>query len=94
MSRHITGAYSLQQLNWDDATKTLSGTSQGVIGDPYTLWIYVPDGEVTSRVSATIREDQPIEIRELQCENSLSVTFLGQKEPVQWKVLFKAKGRK
>jgi hypothetical protein len=92
-SRHITGAYSIQRLNWTDSTRTLSGMSQGVVGDTYTLWIYVPHGEVASKVKATVLEDQSVDVHPVQRGNSLSITFLGYKEPVKWKVIFKTKSR-
>jgi hypothetical protein len=44
-SRHITqGAVDLEQVVWDAATMTLSGTSRVVKGDPYTITLYVPSG--------------------------------------------------
>jgi hypothetical protein len=42
-SRHITqGAVDLEQVTWDAAAMTLSGTSQVVKGDAYTITLYVP----------------------------------------------------
>jgi hypothetical protein len=42
-SRHITqGMVDLTDEKWDAASKTLSGTSQIVAGDPYELRIVTP----------------------------------------------------
>ncbi len=40
-SRHVTqGLVDIEKVNWDDASKTLSGTSRVVINDPYELRIH------------------------------------------------------
>ena len=51
-SRHITGAYSIQGVEWDEAQNRLRGTSETVAGDPYTLWVYVPKGVSVSQARA------------------------------------------
>lgn len=51
-SRHITGTVSIRQLAWDSANSTLSGSSEIVVGDPYSLFIHVPTGMNVSRVDA------------------------------------------
>ena len=44
-SRHLTqGAVDVEALKWDEASLTLTGTSQVVGGDPYRVRIHVPDG--------------------------------------------------
>lgn len=43
-SRHISGTYSINDLNWDPVAKQLKGTSETVAGEPYTLFVHVPNG--------------------------------------------------
>ena len=87
-SRHISGAYSVLRVNWDDAAKTLSGSAQGVSGAPYTLWIYVPKGQSVSGVTASAGGRRPVTVTQLQDGNALKVTFKGESEPVNWEVAF------
>jgi hypothetical protein len=90
ISRHISGDYSVLKLSWDNSTQTLSGSSQAVVGSPYVLWIYAPDGVSVSQVKASVGGDHPVLVNHLQQGNSLSVTFQGQQEPVEWQVHFSA----
>jgi hypothetical protein len=87
-SRHITGAYSIRAQRWDNAKKTLQGSSQSVPGDPYTLWIYVPEGQIASRVKASIGGNQLLSVKHQQQGTSLSVSFHGQQALVDWEVHF------
>ncbi|MHB1154818.1 MAG: glycoside hydrolase family 36 protein [Eubacteriales bacterium] len=44
-SRHITqGATELKEVHWDNGTAMLCGKSETVGGDPYSVYVYVPDG--------------------------------------------------
>jgi hypothetical protein len=87
-SRHISGAYSIQTQRWDSSKRALGGSSQAVPGDSYTLWIYVPEGQIASQVKATIGGNQPVSVKHQQQGNTLSVTFLGRRQPVEWEVVF------
>jgi hypothetical protein len=51
-SRHITGAVSIKQLAWEPSKSILSGTSEIVVGTPYSLFIHVPEGMEVSKVDA------------------------------------------
>ena len=51
-SRHITGAVSIKQVDWDSSKSTLSGVSEIVAGVPYSLFIHVPNGMNVSKVNA------------------------------------------
>ena len=92
-SRHISGAYSLLKVKWEDSTRTLSGSSQGVPGDPYTLWIHVPSGRTVSHVEASTGWNRAVQVGHAQDGSSLSVTFPGQSGPVDWEVVFTAENR-
>jgi hypothetical protein len=87
ISRHISGAYSVLQVDWEATKHLLSGSSQGIDGEPYTLWIYVPNGTAVSQVTASTA-GRMIASKQMQEGNSLSVTFTGQNEPVKWEALF------
>jgi hypothetical protein len=88
-SRHITGTYSILKQGWDGFTNTLSGTSQAVAGDRYTLFFYVP-GEMKWNEAKTKLENNgnTVALETRQDGNLLSVSFVGQNEPVVWKVSF------
>jgi hypothetical protein len=66
----------------------LAGSSQAVPGDSCTLWIYVPEGQIASQVRASTSGNKSVSVEHLQQGNSLSVTFEGQLEPVDWQVSF------
>ncbi len=87
-SRHITGAFSILDLAWDNSKNTLRGSVQPVPGDAYTLWVYVPEGMTVARAHATTKGGQEIPVRQELSGNALSVSFPGQQEAVDWKVEF------
>ena len=87
-SRHISGAYSIQGLEWDGAHARLRGTSETVPGDPYTLWVYVPKGTSMVRVRARTRGGAEIPVQHEVSGSSLRMTFAGQPEPVKWEAEF------
>jgi hypothetical protein len=89
-SRHITGAYSIQGMEWDGAQNRLRGTSETVSGDAYTLWVYVPKGVSISQVGARTKGNAEVPVQHELSGNSLRMTFAGQPEPVQWEVEFQA----
>ena len=55
ISRHITGEHSMLALEWEAATRTLRGTSQGVAGEDYALFVQVPQGASVTRVQCDCR---------------------------------------
>jgi hypothetical protein len=90
-SRHITGAYSIQSMEWDRAQNRLRGASETVSGDAYTLWVYVPTGVSISQVRARTKRNAEVPVQHELRGNSLRMSFAGQPEPVQWEVEFQAK---
>ena len=62
-SRHITGAYSIEDLAWDSSKKRLRGASETVPGDSYTLWFYVPEGVTVAQVRAESQGKREIAAR-------------------------------
>jgi len=93
-SRHITGAYSIQQVEWDPAQSALRGTSETVSGDAYTLWFYVPNGMTIAQARARTKGGTEVPVQHELSGNSLRMTFSGQSEPVQWEAGFQASAPK
>jgi hypothetical protein len=91
-SRHITGAYSIQRMEWDEAQNRLRGSSVTVGGDPYTLWIYVPKGVSVSQVRARTTGSSEVPVHRELSGNSLRLSFQGQPETVNWEVDFVGHG--
>jgi len=91
-SRHISGAYSILEQAWDAAKNELSGTSESVAGDTYTLWFYVPKGFTFKRLSAATKEGSRIAAQHQVDGNLLTVSIQGQAEPVMWDLSFETDG--
>jgi hypothetical protein len=90
-SRHISGAYSIQELAWDGSKNLLRGTSDSVPGDEYALWFYLPKGVTVSQVRAATKGNAAVPAQHDSSGNSLKVTFPGQHEAVDWEVEFAGK---
>ena len=93
-SRHITGAYSILEMEWNNSGKSLGGLSETVKGDTYSLFLYVPDGIKISKVKATTVGNNEVKVNFELLGNSLKVSFQGQSEPVRWVVEFSGNIRK
>jgi hypothetical protein len=87
-SRHITGAYSILDVAWNNPENSLGGTSETVPGDTYTLFIYVPDGLSVSYAKATSVRNTELKINYVLNGNSLKLSFQGEQEKIRWKVGF------
>jgi len=83
-SRHLTCAYSIQEMDWDSELKCLSGTSVTVPGDPYTLFFHVPEGYKFDEV--LIDTDEVL--AQVNANGLLEVGFVGREEPVNWEIQF------
>jgi hypothetical protein len=88
ISRHISGSYSVNDLNWKESNKTLSGTSETIPGDSYSLFIYVPEMMRISKVSAGTLKNGELKVEQERIGNALKISFLGQSEMVNWSVGF------
>jgi len=87
-SRHLTGAHSIARLEWDDARRALRGSSSTVAGEPYTLFIHVPEGFTVGRVAASIEGGREVAVRQRLTEQLLEISFPGSAQPVGWAVEF------
>jgi hypothetical protein len=87
-SRHVTGAFSVLNVSWDDTKHVLSGSSQGVTSETYKLWIYVPQPADLLRIQATSNAGE-ISVNQTMSENLLTLSFEGQSSPVNWTIAFR-----
>jgi len=87
-SRHITGAYSIQDLSWDAASITLQGLSEIVPGEDYTLFIHLPPGAPATSTPMASTGGNPIPVRKERKGDLLSVSFKSPESPVTWQVKF------
>jgi gluconolactonase len=87
-SRHISGVHSILDLKWDNSNNILSGTSETVQGDIYSIFIYVPDGMTLSEAKATSISDNELKAKSELAGNMMKVSFQGQKDKIRWRVKF------
>ena len=87
-SRHISGAYSIRDANWDSSKNELSGTSESIAGEMYTLWFYVPKGFNLAHASVTTKAGSDIPAQESLTGNLLTVSVRGQAELMKWNLNF------
>jgi hypothetical protein len=86
-SRHIRQmAFDIKDLEYDDQRTMLRGVSRAIAGDPYSLYIYLPDGFSAKSVNlpdgvpgATMRTDANLLMVELTASTG---------KDVEWKVFF------
>jgi hypothetical protein len=88
ISRHITGVPSILDLEWDASSRTLRGSSQGVPGEDYALFVHVPEGTALSGARATVAGTREVPVRQELSGRSLKVSFRGQPEAVAWRLEF------
>jgi hypothetical protein len=95
-SRHVSqGIYDIVEEKWDASTKTLSGTSHVVAGDPYErrIWAANADGGSWTAASAAVSTaDQTAGVTVMppsQKGNELRVTLQPKTDrDVSWSVVF------
>ena len=92
-SRHISGAFSILGLSWDDTKNILSGLSETVLGDTYSLFINVPDGFRIEQVRVVTDKNKVVQAESEQTGNLLKLSFQGQAEKVDWQVNFRQSER-
>ena len=90
-SRHISGVHSILDLRWDGSASTLSGTSETIKNDPYSLFVYIPEGMVFSMAAALTGNNREVQVKSELDGNLLKVSFPGQQETVKWQVGFSEK---
>ncbi len=84
-SRHLTAAYSIKYYKWDESTKTMSGKSDVVPGDNYTLYIYISGNtnieniKINSSIEASVKQLEP---------NLIAVEFNPKESTINWSIHF------
>jgi hypothetical protein len=87
ISRHITGAFSLEGYQWDPAARRLSGVSEAIAGERYALTVYVPAGDRFLRPAAT-SGGKAVAVTSAQSGNAVTMSFPRQSGKVQWEIWF------
>jgi len=82
-SRHISGTFSIQELDWDQDDMTLTGRSKMVPDDSYTLFIHVPEGMEVKSVKADADG-----VSQKNGDGVIEVSMQGQEAPADWSVKF------
>jgi hypothetical protein len=87
-SRHITGHISIKKLSWEEERKMMTGISEIIEGDPYSLFIHVPEGWRFSKHESDV-DYLFHRIRDgvLEIKFSGDLVFEGQ-ETFTWSVFF------
>ena len=90
-SRHLTGTVSLKGMKWDPDKKVLSGRSEIIKGDPYTLYVYVPEGFSLSKAEASRQGGETtVQVKSNKADTGswLAVTFQGPGTELSWLLQF------
>jgi hypothetical protein len=87
-SRHISGVQSILEMNWNENEKTLSGKSQTIKGDPYSLFVYIPDGFKLAGVKSSSVNPKEVKATSALSDNLLKISFDGQEEVILWQLKF------
>ena len=88
-SRHITqGGVDLQQVWWDADSLVLRGTSQGVAGEPYKLYLHVPKEPGLGYRFSHARADVPQFSAQMVSSRILELSFTCGGDPLHWAVYF------
>ena len=82
-SRHISGAYSIKKLDWNNPAHTLTGVSKTVPGAPYSIYIYVPERFTFTNVKTNAKL-----VSKSISGRLLKITLQGQEKPVRWSLFF------
>jgi len=91
-SRHISGAHSILQQQWDESTSTLSGVSETVPGDAYTLWFRLPTGVTMASAKVEVG-GQTVAVQSSMKDDALTISFAGQAKPAAWTLKFAITGK-
>ena len=82
--RHISGAYSIETLEWDAEKQTLSGSSKTVAGTPYSLFVHVPGKFSLSKIKSSAKT-----VPEKINDHVLKVTMKANDKMTNWSIIFK-----
>lgn len=88
-SRHISGTYSILRQEWNNSAKELDGESATIMGEPYTLWFYVPDAYTKLAAQVTLRSGKELAATWQKQGQFASLRFTGADEPAVWRIRFR-----
>jgi hypothetical protein len=71
-------------MKWNPETESISGISETVPGDTYTLYFYMPEGYAFGTTSIHAENVK----HKIHDSGLLEVSFKGQEEPVNWEIVF------
>ena len=74
--------------NWDGDRMVLSGESQTAGDDPYTVWVYCPEGFYAQKVEGAAAGGKAVFIEQKAERELLGISFRGGGETVSWTVQF------
>ena len=92
-SRHISGSFSVLANDWDGSTMKLSGKSQTVGDDPYTVWVYCPKGFAVQKVEGSAPNGKAVAIDKKVDRELVGISFRGGGEAVSWIIHFEHEKR-
>jgi hypothetical protein len=82
--RHISGAYSIETLEWDTVEQSLKGSSKTIVGMPYSMYVFVPDKFSLSKVKSKAEA-----VQEKINDNVFRVTIKANEKITNWSIIFK-----
>jgi hypothetical protein len=82
--RHISGAYSIEELEWDGVKKTLTGSSKTIPGTGYSLFLHVPDEYDVLKIRSGAKT-----VSEQVGGNVFKLTLLSDKKMTSWSIQYK-----
>lgn len=88
-SRHISGTYSILRQEWNNSAKELEGESATLMGEPYTLWFYIPDDYTRPVVQVTLQSGKRVVAAWKEQGQFASLRFTGTGEPAVWQLQFR-----
>ncbi len=93
ISRHISGACSVLGLTWDSTENILSGTSGIISEEPYSLFVYVPDGIKLLEAGASSAGNNRVSCATEQSGSLLKITVEGPGDRIMWQAKFSDKSK-
>ncbi len=87
-SRHLTGAYSINELTWDAGRNTLRGSSETIPEERYALTFAVPAGMTAGNPRVTGENGQVITFDRKATRGSLVLSFVNAGSRADWTVPF------
>jgi hypothetical protein len=88
LSRHISGTQSVLEQTWNGSTNQLHGKAETVAGDPYAVWVNVPERWKLVRARATASSGADLPLEQQATGSAVMIRFAGQAQPVDWTLQF------